>query len=99
MPFREYSRTSERKIERDRRAAAWFALGANRSAVCGDEVPRDREAQAGAARRAALVESIEDPRQVLRRDARAGVADADGDARILPARGDRHRTDFRGVAQ
>jgi hypothetical protein len=68
-----------RHAERHRRAASRLALGDDRAAVRDDEVPRDGEAEARSARRGALVEPIEDPGQVLRRDASAGVGDRHAD--------------------
>src|SRR5205814_4961598 len=73
---------SDRQRERERRALADLALHPDLAAMQLDELPREREAEAGALTppgvvRARLTKLLEDQRLLVVRDADAGVRDRD----------------------
>ena len=87
IAVREVLLSIRRQPDLERRASLGRVGGRHRSAVPLDDRPDDREAESAAgrhsgagARRVHLVEAIEDARQVLGRNARAGVAHGDADA-------------------
>src|SRR6185503_5717088 len=81
----------------ERRAARGLALDSDAPAMCFSDPAPDREPEPRAAvsarsRAVHAVEAVEDVRQVLRRDADAGVADSADDGTLLRAHRDRQRT-------
>ena len=85
-PARRSSR-GERKRQREARALTDRAVAGNRAAVLLDDAVGDRQPQAGAlADVLRREERIVDARQLLGRNARAGVADLDRRRRLASAR-------------
>src|SRR5439155_1105974 len=85
------SPSGTREVHGERRALFRPRLHGDPPALALDERPRDRQAKAEAwhvhrARGFAPIEALEEPRHLLRRDARSGVGD--GDDRLLPTRRD-----------
>ena len=77
-----------RQLEHERRALAGQRLGPHPAAVGLEEAARDRQPEPGAGgrRSPATVERLEDPLQLLARDAGAAVADPQQDLRWRAAR-------------
>src|SRR5687767_12130095 len=85
----------ERQTDGEARALADLAVAGDRAAVFLHDAVRDREPEAGAlANLLGREERIVDARQLLGRNARAGVADFDDRAAAVLARHDREPAPF-----
>ena len=98
---RAAGRDGDREGEGEGRPPARLALGPDLAPMRGDDLAGDRQAQAGAVglRAGDAVELLEEVRQVLRRDALAGVGDGESDGVARGLGGQPYRAAARGVGQ